>query len=596
MADEHELTWHLSDAGMDLLERAGLAGLYMALRSVSEAGTDLSPLTWREEDLKPNSVKVRWSGPAKPGFVRLMEWAWQVREGVLYLPAVHDAKDAAMIQNRVAMHNGIMRTFLQHTNVQPKGKPMTRVITLDEDREIDVSYQPPIIRPRKSKKNTESQTEKEPKKLLKPWEDIEELFDQLGHLSEGDVKLSSWISPGCPNRYPSETRSANWKEKPWRGPAKQAVLLMLAATVCLFQRLHGDGGNWVYVLPDIRDLEEFNDTRRRMALNLEFVDVASLGDAGLQFLAEYSTRNPRKSLGSGCRVVAMGRTSYYGKKPGQKLGTQSIRKSVLDVPPDPLPVKRYRILHRELPNNYVALRADSQDTPPGAPEPKGGGRKPSKPAGDAPKAGGFIKLPAARGRIADNLVSGRAWYRDLTAPTTWDHEGLERQRKRNKELNDRDGGNRPTSHETILFSALRYQRSKLMKLIAEHDMWDTEAEKVFVEAFWETLDALYAQEAAATERGGSRTVEDRFDDLNDDIRRRLTQAKTRTLLRSVLADLFAKAGRQKTIRTHPAAVWRLIDHPDHWQKGRDLALLALASHRKKEDRESTTTSDKGADR
>lgn len=133
-----------------------------------------------------------------------------------------------------------------------------------------------------------------------------------------------------------------------------------------------------------------------------------------------------------------------------------------------------------------------------------------------------------------------------------------------------------------------------MKLIAEDDMWDTEAEKVFVQAFWEAMDSLYAQEASATKRGGSRTVSERFDDLNDDIRRRLMQAKTRTLLRTVLADLFAKAGRQKMILAHPAALWRLIDHPDHWRKGRDLALLALASHRKKEERESANSTEKGA--
>jgi hypothetical protein len=54
-------------------------------------------------------------------------------------------------------------------------------------------------------------------------------------------------------------------------------------------------------------------------------------------------------------------------------------------------------------------------------------------------------------------------------------------------------------------------------------------------------------------------------DLTDEIRRRLTQAKTRTLLRSLLADLFAKAGRQKTIGTHPAAVWRRS--PPVWRAG-----------------------------
>ena len=56
MANEKEVTWRLSDPGMDLLERSGLAGLYMALQAATEGGSDLSPLFWREDDLKPGSV------------------------------------------------------------------------------------------------------------------------------------------------------------------------------------------------------------------------------------------------------------------------------------------------------------------------------------------------------------------------------------------------------------------------------------------------------------------------------------------------------------------------------------------------------------
>ena len=127
-----------------------------------------------------------------------------------------------------------------------------------------------------------------------------------------------------------------------------------------------------------------------------------------------------------------------------------------------------------------------------------------------------------------------------------------------------------------------------MKLIAEDDMWDTEAEKVFVEAFWEALDSLYAQEADAVKRGGSASVAKRWERLEGDLYRTLMQAKTRPLLRAALAGWFARAGRQKSIQSHPSAIWRLLDHLEHWQKGRDLALLGLASHRKKEFRESTT--------
>lgn len=132
-----------------------------------------------------------------------------------------------------------------------------------------------------------------------------------------------------------------------------------------------------------------------------------------------------------------------------------------------------------------------------------------------------------------------------------------------------------------------------MNLIVESDMWDTEEEKLFVQSFWETLSALYAQEGDAAKRGGSRTYEERCEDLDESIRRKLTQAKTRSLLRTILADLFAKAGRQKTIGEHPAAIWRFIDHPSHWQQGRDLALLALASHRNKKKRDTATTTEKG---
>ncbi|HEY7425608.1 MAG TPA: type I-MYXAN CRISPR-associated Cas8a1/Cmx1 [Gemmataceae bacterium] len=570
MVDEQELTWRLSDPGMDLLERAGLAGLYMALRAATDAGVDLSPLTWHDEDLKPDAVTIRWSGPAKPTFVKLIKWAWQVRDGVLYFPAVHDAKDSAMIQNRVAMHNGIMRTFLQHTNVQPKGEPVMQNIQLDENREVSISYQPPIIRPPKAKGSDEAPKANVSKKLLKPWKDIDELFDRKGAFRNDLVRLSNWVYPGIAGRYGGESA--------WEGAPERALLLMLTPTVCFYLRLQGEGGNWVFVIPDVADLEELNATRRRMALNVDFVDVASLGDAGLRFLSEYATRNPRKTLGAGCRVVAMGKVSYYA--------SQSIRKSVLDVAPDLLPVKRYRILHRELPNTYVSVKTQTPLN--GAEVLKTKGRSKKRPkstaqATDQPKPAGFIKLPAARGRIADNLVSSRPWYTDLVVPLVWNLDEAERERKK-----------LGTSLERAWFQAICYQRSKLMKLIAEDDMWDTEAEKVFVEAFWETLDALYAQEAAATERGGSRTVTERFEDLNDEIRRRLTQAKTRTLLRTALADLFAKAGRQKSVRSHPAAVWRLIDHPDHWRKGRDLALLALASHRKKDDRASTTAQEKGA--
>jgi CRISPR-associated protein Cas8a1/Csx13 len=568
---EQELTWQLSDPGMDLLERTGLAGLYMALQAADEAGVDLSPLHWQADDLTPNSVTVRWIGPAKPAFTKLMEWAWQVRDGVLYLPAVHDERQREVFQYRVYMHNGIMRTFFQQVNVQPKLDPINQLIPLGDNKTVPVRYQPPAIRIDDHEREINPNTKRLNKKKIAanrvrpPNEDLKQLFDSFGHFKPKEATLSNWLYPGIAGRYKCE--------KSWMGPATTAFLLMLGPTICLYQHLQGEGNNWVIVVPDIRNLEEFANTRPRMNLNADFIDVASLGDAGLQFLAEYSTRNPRKKLGSGCRIVAMGDVKYY---PGQ-----SIRKSVVDVSPILLSVKRYSILHREFKNTYKAIKPKPQDAPTADGDTKKRTRKSDKAkkaVAEEPKASGYIRLPSARGRIADNLVLGQPWYTDLCVPLIWNIREAENERKKlGKSL------------ERAWFQILCYQRSKLMRLIAEDDMWDTEAEKVFVEAFWETLDSLYAQEADATKRGGSRTVTDRFDDLNEEICRRLTQAKTRTLLRAALAELLSKAGRHKMIQSHPAAIWRLIDDPKQWMKGRDLALLALTSHRKIEDRQSVTT-------
>ena len=41
----------------------------------------------------------------------------------------------------------------------------------------------------------------------------------------------------------------------------------------------------------------------------------------------------------------------------------------------------------------------------------------------------------------------------------------------------------------------------------------------------------------------------------------------------------------EALREHPELAWQFVDHPDRWQKARDLGLLALASYQTKEKRD-----------
>lgn len=570
MEKENQLTWHLADPRMGFYERAGLAALYMSLRAAetSNMTKTLLPLYWEDSDLTDDSITVRWREQPKPAFEKLMSWSWQVDDKgkILYFPAVHDLQDLHHWWKRVATHNGVMRTFLQHTNVQPKGEPISRVAKLDDEKEVLYIYQPPIVRVPKSKDQTV--TASASGKLLKPWKDVTDLFDRKGEFVKKPIKLSNWVYPGIAGRFSNEGA--------WEGSPEIALLLMLAPTVCFYQRLIGEGGNWVFVVPDVRSLADFAVRRKGLSLDSEFVDVASLGDAGFRFLANWLPQTAGHLLQASCNVVAMGKVGYYS--------SQSIRKGIENVSPRPKSIGRYEILQDVFPNYYAPIR--NQDDSSDRPKPADSGRKkrvtrkaPAKSKPEIPQAKGRIRCPSVRGRIADNLLQNRPWYSDLVVPTRWERGELENARKYRK------SGGDSISLESLQFQHLCFQRSKLMRLIKEDDMWDSEAEKSFVEAFWETLDSLYAKEAEATKRGGSRKPEERFDDLNDSIRRRLMQAKTRVLLRGALMEFFAKAGRQRQIRSHPAAIWRLIDHPEHWHKGRDLALLALASHRSKASRE-----------
>ena len=180
-------------------------------------------------------------------------------------------------------------------------------------------------------------------------------------------------------------------------------------------------------LPDMRDRWRFDATRRRVALCHDFVDVASLGDAGLKFLAEYTTRSLRSKLESGCRVNALGIAKYFHS-------SNATRTAVLNIPPDMLFVRRYRILHREFRNMYEefawskSIIMVSRKT---KAKKRAGGAKETR-RGDKPRAAG-LSVPAGRGRIADNLSTGRPWYENLPVPLGLDRARLEASRKRNKE-------------------------------------------------------------------------------------------------------------------------------------------------------------------
>jgi CRISPR-associated protein Cas8a1/Csx13 len=559
-------TWKLAD--LDLLERAGLATLYMTLRAAQEEGHNLAPLRCEPNDLQSRSVTVRWEGTAKQAFAQLFEWAWQVPGGVLYFPAVHHgAKYRENLHLRLPIHTGILGTFLQHrAQVQKAGKAVYKSVTVDEGQEIRLRYEPL------------DQQQLAPRRI------IETILKTDSDL-EAEVRLSSWLKPGCTTRYPSERTEPKrgWQEGPWKGTIKNAILLMMAPIACWYLRLPSQqakkkspqaGGptvtkkqapkwfsNWVMIVPDIRDLTEADQQFRRARLDLSFVDVASLGDAALRFVAKFATDDTRRQYHVGCRAVAMGRVTYYPN--------QNVRKRIMEFSPDPSKRRRYLALHNKMDNIWI---------PPDESVEWEGNIGDSVSDNDTTdnRPVGRIRVPSARGRIADNLVEDRPWYAELLVPQHWQLDLLESQRKKMKENQDEEG--KTISLERLWFKNLQRQASRIRALVSENAMWDSPEERIFLRVMYDMLRTLMWKEIDALSRGGSRDLFKRIDDLIERIRRELENAKTRALLRDTLCKWLAKGGAHDAIRQNRAAVWGLVNHSHDWQKARDLARLALVTY------------------
>ncbi|MBX3436862.1 MAG: type I-MYXAN CRISPR-associated Cas8a1/Cmx1 [Planctomycetaceae bacterium] len=581
------LRWTLADDGMDLLERAGLAALYMTLRAAEEqAGDDakanavVEVLKW---DLSSISVEIRWGEPkaAKKALETLFAFAWQIRDGVLYLPAVHrEDRQRDTYFLRLSEHNGILNTFLQLDKIQPKGRDESHVETIDEDQQLVFRFQSLAG---KSLVPHKVQT-------------LSALFDRTG-LRTAPVDLSSWISPGSARRFAES-------EQNWKPLADRAILLILAPIVCLYQQLQGTDRpksekkpwarirDYLYVCPDIRDLFEFDATRPSM--RLDPVSTTCPADAALGFVAEFASRTLRRESIAGCNVVMMGKVTYYGGRPGKKWSDQSVRKGVEDVSSEQDTIPLARTLHRIMPSHFRVQRDKYGST--------------SRP--DIARPIGQFKIPSARGLIAENIVAGRPWYSDLLEIPKWELHALEKRRKDHRTQREN------ISLQRLWFHTLQdlQMKDQIMALIQSETFTDDD-ERLFIEAFWDILGAIFRREREAVRkqyndgreitadqlkvasehyrkhREYDRTAAGRYlkrrAEWNERVGRMLAQAKTQTLLGDAITILMRYAlneYRSATLTANPDTIRRFLKDRHEWKRALHLARLALATYQPKHKR------------
>jgi CRISPR-associated protein Cas8a1/Csx13 len=561
MADtlKTSIQWSLTDQGMGYLERAGLAGLCLSLTAADQRRAEgdenaeqlAQVLRWEIAD---TSVQLEWdNGDDLSVMSRLMEWAWQIRDGVYYLPGIHRSRDTRDNWfTRVQTHEGLVGTFLQFSGrLKPKLSEYTYVpVQIDADnpmQTVSIKYRPVEAGQKIRQLGTLSN------------EKICPFRDEDGVIRT--ISLPGWACPGASKRFGDV-------EENWTGGADQALLLLFAPVACFYVNLpemkskkagakskKSTRDNWAFVVPEITSLTEFEEKclniQSKFQRRLDDVKVSGLGDAGLRFAVLYSgTDSLRPIKAPIINLTSMVGTDYYSSSSSYRVRTR-----VLQLRPSREALIRYSKMMLHM-NNYRAQIKSSKNANDNTTD------------GGVEKATHWISRSTARGRIAENLVGNDYWYNDLISPPRWQLDELEERRRRRS-----DG----ISNEHFWFMNLQRERRELMALAQEEVMWDTPGEKVILSVFNGVLHRLLDKDEQAISRGGSRSLPERWERRVEGIRRELLHAKTLILVRKFIVEFFVEAGGSKDLTNNRVAIWNLVNHPRDWKKVRDLALLALVT-------------------
>ena len=160
--------------------------------------------------------------------------------------------------------------------------------------------------------------------------------------------------------------------------------------------------------------------------------------------------------------------------------------------------------------------------------------------------GSFVATSFARELIAENLARNQPWYAGLSEQI----------------------------HSNERFQQLSYERGGLYQMVMRTEM--DVRERWFVQTCHEAIRFTYGRLAEKTKDRGELA---NFDRENIRIRTGLSRCKNAETFREFITDFWSRAGRLPTLQEHWDELMELVMDEKQWRKGRDLALLALASYK-----------------
>lgn len=357
----------------------------------------------------------------------------------------------------------------------------------------------------------------------------DDFLDRSGDFRH-DIDVIGWLYPGGGQRHARHPNSILTE------PVEQAICLLYAPVGCVYfqiiSRTKGGMARAAMVMPEVRDLGEYADLREYIARS-GALDLAASGasDAALRFITSLRAATVSADLAraSGrntpCRVVTFGIVKWV--KGGQKVRTMT--RTV--VPATLKGIDNYSLADAIFKNKWQRVV-----------------EKRNKRGDITEPEHHFITTSSARELIAENTARGAAWFDGFS------------QYMANKET------------RTQLF----YEREELNKMVNEAT-FDDARERTFVSACHEAWRRRLGKlgERARRENASFPSLVNRE---QEKLRVSLSRCRNAESLRETVVDFWSRAGSIKELHDHWQEVLALLDE-QNWRKGKDLALLALASYK-----------------
>ena len=345
----------LSDPGMTMLHRAGVAGLYMTLKALVKRYPTLKSRQGNFKWVLTNDkVNLFWKGDDYTALHWLFQESFQISDnGLISLAGLQ----TQILENQLITHIGISNTFLQHTSVLKFDGEASQSLTID-GLELVVNY-------------------KKAKYYI--YQDYaKKLCDKKGQLLTKQIGIKGWLYPGAAVKHEAFARTQ------FAETIERAIALLYAPVACLYfinlkSQLHETKTQYSLVIPDITDLKLYSKQRQKLnSWNYQQFNASGFSDAGLRFLANQKAINLVQANNYRCcKVITFGRTKWTG--------FQKVRKRVEMIKIGDSVIRNYQLCDRYFNNKLVEG-----------------------------ENGNFIASSIVRELITENLARGFPWWHNFT--------------------------------------------------------------------------------------------------------------------------------------------------------------------------------------